>query len=39
MIRLVSTFLLIRRKDLFSIEDLCSTVSHYLRIIFVAYLT
>jgi hypothetical protein len=39
MLRLVSTFLLIRRKDLFSIEDLCSLVSHYLWIIFVAYLT
>jgi hypothetical protein len=39
MLWLVSTFLFIRRKNLFSIEDLCSTVSHYPQIIFVAYLT
>ena len=39
MLRLVGTFLLFRRKNLFSIEDVCSTVSHYPWIIFVAYLT
>ena len=36
---MVRNFLLIiRREDLLSIEDLCSTVSYYLWIIFVAYL-
>jgi len=30
--------LIIRREDLLSIEDLCSTVSHYPWIMFVAYL-
>jgi hypothetical protein len=39
MLWLVSTFLLIGKKDMFSVEDLCNMVSHYPRIIFVAYLT
>jgi len=39
MLWMVGNFLLIiRREDLLSIEDLCSTVSYYPWLIFVAYL-
>ena len=39
MLRFVSTFLLILRKDLFSIENLCSMVSKDPQVIFISHLT
>jgi hypothetical protein len=39
MLRVVGAFLLIVRNDLFSIEDLCNTISKDPWVIFVTYLT
>ena len=39
MLQLVSSFLLILRKDLFSIENLCSTVTKDPWVIFVSHFT
>jgi hypothetical protein len=39
MLRFVGVFLLIVRNDLFSIEDMCSTISKDPWVMFITYLT